>query len=73
MIFLFVNEAAVLQECSYLLKVLIDVMGGDRWVGDEVKQLSDRHHRHAMLHKELWVKKTQTDEMNPTLQTIDCI
>lgn len=44
---------------SYLLQVQIDVVAGDGGVGDEVKQLSDRHHRHAVLHKEVWGEKTR--------------
>lgn len=41
---------------SYLVHVLVDVAAGDGGVGDKVKELSDRHHRHTVLHKEVWME-----------------
>lgn len=31
-------------------------MAGDGGVGDKVEELPDRHHRHAVLHKEVWME-----------------
>lgn len=44
------------MRCSYLVHVLVDVAAGDGGVGDKVKELSDRHHRHSVLHKEVWME-----------------
>lgn len=44
------------MRCSYLVHVLVDVVAGDGGVGDKVKELSDRHHRHTVLHKEVWME-----------------
>lgn len=44
------------MRCSYLVHVLVDVAAGDGGVGDKVKELSDRHHRHTVLHKEVWME-----------------
>lgn len=42
--------------CSYLVQVLVDVVAGDGRVGDKVEELSDRHHRHAVFNKEVWME-----------------
>lgn len=44
------------MRCSYLVHVLVNVAAGDGGVGDKVKELSDRHHRHTVLHKEVWME-----------------
>lgn len=44
------------MRCSYLVHVLVDVAAGDGGVGDKVKELSDRHHCHTVLHKEVWME-----------------
>lgn len=52
----------VLLSSTHPVQVLLHVVAGDGRVGDEVKQLSDRHDGHASLHKELWEDRSGSEQ-----------